>query len=487
METGITKNQIISELSRSPHGKLTEYVDLGRKAAQQEPEFFAHLIAWDRQKGQVRDAKVALPVVSLSVQFPDELASNSLAHLALLGPRELLRAYRFALELRPAGRMRTMRRLVEGYLRDRERPWQKFERTAVQHRHTMKELYALTHVKPGDTANAVLFKENYREGSVFAIISQLKNMSPVEAAAAIVDNKIPFLIASGALGKKIKEPELIQALLGRMTPTEVVTNTKMLERLGVKNNPALRGAFEAALEKASKSKSNLLKTTRAAEAIDDEELKEKLRGVQERQIQAAGGVDGNWLVLGDKSGSMAACIEGARQIAATLAKMVTGKVWLTFFDTAPQTIDVTGLALDAIQAKTRFIGAGGGTSIGCGLQRMLDSKQEIDGIAVVSDGDENNAPWFFSVYQKYCQHFGKEVPVYFYKINGRTTAFEQTMQSAKLDMQVFNLTIRPDFYSLPNLVATMRTNRYSLIDEIMATPLLKYENTFRKRPEIAIA
>src|SRR5271156_3582993 len=115
-ETGITKNQIIAELHRSPHGKLDEYVKVGKAAARQEPEFFAHLIAYDRIKGQVRDAKVALPIVSLAVDsFPAEFEDSSLAHVALLGPRELERAYRLARAWRRRGRIRKLRRLVKGY------------------------------------------------------------------------------------------------------------------------------------------------------------------------------------------------------------------------------------------------------------------------------------------------------------------------------------------------------------------------------------
>src|ERR1700693_4725634 len=105
METGITRNRIISELTKSPHGKLTEYLQIGQQAAKQEPEFFAHLVSWNQIKGQVRDAKVALPVVSLSVPFDSELAENPFAHIGLLGPRELLRAYRFALEIKLPGSM----------------------------------------------------------------------------------------------------------------------------------------------------------------------------------------------------------------------------------------------------------------------------------------------------------------------------------------------------------------------------------------------
>lgn len=484
MEKGLTKNQILSELSKSPHGVLKEYVTVGKQATTQDPEFMAHLIAWDRQKGQVRDAKVALPIVSLSVPtFDAELAENSLAHLALLGPRELVRAFRFALELRLPGKMRSVRRVVEHYLREREANWPKWERLAIQHKNTLKELYALAHVKPAPRQNGILFKGERPAGSLFEVVASLGNMSASEAAGTIVDRKIPFLIAMGALGTKAKDTDLVLALIDRMSPTELVTNTKLLERLGIKTNPVLRGAFEKALEKASKSKQNVLKTTRAVEAIDDEDLKDKLRGVQDKQIQALSGIEGNWLVLGDKSGSMSTAIDLAKEVAATLAKMVKGKVWLVFFNTSPQAIDVTGLALDEIKKATRHIRAEGGTSIGCGLQRALENKDEIDGIAIVSDGGDNHSPYFHDVYPKYAKWAGKEVPVYLYHCDGESNALTGYMERAKIDMQVFDLGSGVDYYSLPNMVKTMRTNRYSLVDEVMSSKLLKLTDVFKLQKE----
>lgn len=485
MESGLTKNKILSELSKSPHGKLSEYLTVGQQAVKSEPEFFAHLISWDRTKGQIRDAKVALPVVSLSVPFDTELAENSLAHIGMLGPRELLRAYHFAQEIKIPGNMRKLRRLIEAYLRQTESNYGKWQRIALQHRGTLKSLYGLLHIKPNTKADEVIMKGGHPAGSIFETVAQLKNMSASEAAGAILERKIPFLIAMGALGSKAKQPDLVLALIKNMSANELVTNTKFLERLGVKTNPVLRGAFAEGLKKVSKSNTNILKTTRAAEEITDEGLKETMRGVQERQIQNFGGVDGNWLVLADKSGSMAVAIDTARQVAATLAKMVKGKVWLTFFDTTPQTIEVTGAPLDAIQKATRYIQANGGTSIGCGLQRLLDEKIEIDGIAIVSDGAEHSPPYFTQVYKNYSEFAGREVPVYMYDCDGEPSSLIRQMRSEGIDMQVFNLRgSSVDYYSLPNLVRTMRTNRYSLVDEVMATKLLTLKDVFKTTEEV---
>lgn len=498
MEKGLTRNEILSELSKSPHGKLNEYIPVGLRACKQEPEFFAHLIAWDHKKGQIRDAKAALPIVSLlSPDYPADLAENSLAHLAKLSPRELNKAYRFALEQKmKSSHLKGLNKFVGAYLHNSEENWRIWDRIAIVHRHTLKELYALTHTKPkSERVNVILFgrdfekkKQKFPKTSIFQKVADLSNMSETEAAGTILEYKIPFLIAIGAIGKKMKDSsDLVLALIKRMSHTELVTNVKMLEQFGMKNNPALKGAFDEAVTKAATSTKNVLKTTRAAEQVKDESLKNQLRGLQDKQL-ASMAVEGNWLILGDRSTSMTEAIELARQVAATLAKMVKGKVWLTFFNTAPQTIDVTGAALDHIQAATRYINASGGTSIGCGLQRMMDEKIELDGIAIVSDAQENATPWFADVYKKYSKMIDKEVPVYLYRTKnlsnyGGDRDLKQTMNNSSFDLQEFDLTNATDYYSLPNLVSTMRTNRYSLIDEIMNTPLLSLAEVFEKEKE----
>src|SRR5262249_24516858 len=137
-EAGLTKNQIISELTRSPHGNLKEYVPVASTASKADPEFMAHLIAWDAIKGQVRDVKVALPIIYLAANPPVDLVGNALAHFEALGFRELLRAYRFALEIRPAGFMRTLRAVVAGKLAASTQKGLG-DRVMLQHRATLKE------------------------------------------------------------------------------------------------------------------------------------------------------------------------------------------------------------------------------------------------------------------------------------------------------------------------------------------------------------
>jgi len=466
-ETGIRKTEIVSALLKSPHGKLSDYLPIGLKAASEDPDFFAHLIAFNALKGQIRDAKVALPIIGLKAGGGADYLDNSLGHIASLRPREFLKAVDFAREAKAPSRQ--MRRLVERYLRELETDRNRWERTALQHRATLKTLYARFHIKPAAFADEILLKGQARTGR-FAAIRTLPGLSPEEIAGTMASLKLPFLIVRGALGARAKEPEVLTALIGRMSPTELTTNLKALERLGMRDIPAARAAFEAALEAASGSKKATLKTSKAAEAVEesDPKLAAKLKALQERQIDALGGIKGRWLVLADKSGSMQDAIAQGREVAALLARMAES-IHLVFFDTSPRYVDATNKPLEEIPRLTRGITAGGGTSIGCGLQYCLERGIEVDGIAILSDGDENNPPSFFGTYDKYVAKMGLTPTIYWYKMGRHAGATR--LARPDLDVQTFDLR-GGDYYSIPNLVQTMRVGRYSLLDEILAAPLM---------------
>lgn len=507
-EVSVDKKALISQILKSPHGKLAEYLPVCLKAAVQDPEFFAHITAYNHVKGQVRDAKVALPVIALmaerTVAHADALlpyAENALAHLADLRPREFLRALEFAKDIKAP--IRLLRRLTERYLVDLEGDRSTWNRTALQHRRTLKALYAKwAFTAPGRAKNKAdwLYEKQVLfgtppAGSVFQKLAMLKNLAPEEIAGTIQKHQIPFLIARGALAEKAKDPDVVLALMKRMTSTELVSNMKWLESVGVKTNAALRSQLEESLGKAGASKklAATLKTTKAAEALaDDEKLAGKLHVLQEKQVEKIASIEGDWLVLGDKSGSMKKAIESAKQIASVLARLVKGKVHLVFFDTEPRYFDMTGKTLEEIQALTRSIYAANGTSIGCGLEYLRERRIEVDGVAIVSDGCENVAPTFASAYGIYAKVFDCRPTVYFYQTEtsfplqaltayGRQNyldeakrqidVFRRSCAAAEIDLQTFDLTGGTDYYALPNLAQTMRVQRYSLVDEIFGVKL----------------
>lgn len=532
METGITTAQIVNEIARVAHGKLETYVPVIRQACIERPELLAHAIGWNVLKGQVRDSRVALPVITLTApQFPEELLENSFAHLASFNPKLLLKACLFARSMRPPvqwvyrgtpytpytgtikeakitwgkdwqkqiqdmplpkGNTNKLESLVQRYLKTLESNWKKWERTCVQHRTSLKDLYSMYRVKPSDMARAILFEGAAPKGTVFDKIRNLSQMSPEEAAGVIKRYKLPAVVIAGAAGKTLQETSVAMAMIDRATPNEIVTNTRLFKKLGATSDPVLRASYEQALQRVAESKTNTFKTTRAAEALeeDDEQLlSAKLRAVQEKQIDRLGGIEGNWLVLGDKSPSMQDALEGAKHLAGALARSVRGNVMLVFFDSGPQAFDVTGKTYEEIKDMTKFVRPGGGTSIGCGLKYAMERKFDIDGIAIASDAKENTAPWFAQTLKEYKEKSGRDPSVYLYRfrpsMTGHDIDLKDSMKQHGLDMIEKDFTARDtvDYFEIPNYISTMRVGRYTLEDEIMAVPLLCLDDILKPLAE----
>lgn len=467
------------------HGNLDGYTRDGDLAAHAEPELFAHFIAWNQIKGKVRDSKVAYPVIGLRGAARDrELAENAVAHLMLLSPRDLVRAHDFHVKLsksgmRPAAPFkRLLRDGIHAYLRAREQNKGWWDRTVLQHRDSMKRLYRISNHPPDAYTQKILFENQYPSGSIFAKVAGLKSMTPKEAASTILTQRIPFEVVTGALSN-IKDTNILLALLEGMTGNQVVTNSKMLQKLGVMQDPMLKAAYDAALARAKDDKKlNVLKAGRAAEEF--QAMAPELLNLQAQATKKQlGGIEGNWLILGDCSGSMSESVELAKKVASLITEQVKGKVWLIYFSTTPIPFEVTGKTYFQIHDMAKRIMAGGGTSIGCGLDYLLARNEEVDGIVIISDGGDNTNPLFHTSYQKYTKHFDKEPTVYHLNVQGESNTLGQWAKHEGIQIEEFDMRHgKIDYYSLPNVISTLKTNRYSLVDEIMSVPLLTMEGVY---------
>ena len=524
-EVGITRTEIINRLNLSLHGDLAAYVPIIGSACQQDPDFLAHLIAYDFLNGQIKDSKIALPVITLaSRDFPDELLENSLAHLAMQPPRELAKSLEFAITLgAPARRQRRFEAMIRRYLAFKETDAGKWSRLAARHRRSLKTLYTKTHCPMPEWASRVLFgfkrgpggKDDriplggYVPGSIFADIAGLSNMPPAQIASVIQKWHISPLVVSGAMaGAKAKQADssVVAATMDQMSDTETITRAASLERQGLSRDAGLKEKFRKKVAKATKSQKATLKTSVAAEEVEDEGLKTMLRELQERQIQtqkdAGRGIDGNWLVIVDRSQSQDIAIELGAHIGAAIAKFVTGKVWLVFCNTDVTPVEVTGLPLETIKAKTKYITAAGSTSYGVGLAWAIEKGLDLDGVAIVGDGGENSLPFFADAHREYTKRKDKALPVYFYQTycdpryaaspGGNPQNFAALMNGSPyslyhggwssapskppIQFTAFDLTSgKIDYFSIPNLVTSMSASRFGVVEKILACSLITLE------------
>ena len=480
-QTEVTRNQIVNELLRIGHGDLKIYSDTGLKAVKVEPELFAHLIAWNEKKGEVRDSKKAFPILALRGEKDDELYENAAAHLCLLSPRDLVSACRYHRELPPAPGAGWIKKAINKFLTERERNQRWWDATVLQHRESIKTLYAMYHIPPTDRTQAILFEKKYPPGSVFEKVKELKNMKPDEAAGTILNHKIPFLIAVGALGGIKGKTDILLALIERMSGSELINNTAMLQKAGVFENPALKAAYDSGISRAKKDKKvATLKAGKAAKILEsvDAKVAAKLDNLQEEKLSETK-IDGDWLVLGDRSGSMDQAVDLAKQVAALIAHQVSGKVYLVFFNDKPTFFDVSGKSLTEIQEQTKRVSASGMTSIGCGLDYLTKNSLSVNGISIVSDGGDNTNPRYHQAYAEYSKKMGIQPTTYLFHVSGDVNHLDSFCKREGIGLETFEIGSHVDYYSLGMIVKMMRSNMYSLVNEIMEIPLLTFDKVFK--------
>ncbi len=506
-ETSRDRSALLGTLLKVKHRKLEEYTFDVLPAALKDPELFAHVIAWNEANGKVRDSKVAFPVFALrtSAMADQELTENAMAHLAKLGPRELVRAYKFnselsGMKLEPGtirnGRRGLLQDVIQAYLRTREADKNWWTAAVVRNRAAMKTLYAVSHLKPSARAQRVLFDRIYASDLVFDGIKKLRHMTPLEAGGFILRNKIPFTVALGA-GVKLDNESVLLAIVQSMTGAELITATKQLNGLKAFKLGSVQEAYKEAVGKVAKDKRvSVGKVSRAIGAAGEwirpdsykiNEPVEQLVKLKEKAAIAAGPIKGDWLILADRSQSMGIAVKQAVKISALLAHRVEGKVHLVFFNDVPQAFDVTGKTLDQIENDTRHVTDSGTTSIGCGLRYLSDKKIGVDGIVLVSDGGENRPPWFHEEYKK----LDPAPPLIYlklfsdldrhYKVAPGTVSdqFGLHLQQHGITYQAWNLGAGVDDYALENIVAVIKPGTYGMLDTIMETPLVLLKDVFK--------
>ncbi|NEO11327.1 MULTISPECIES: vWA domain-containing protein [unclassified Moorena] len=461
--------ELLNSLLTTPHRKLEQVTELHQLMVELDPIFYGHLAVWYENHGDVRDHKE----VFLGHLLTSNLTEHRDAGFVMLQkfpPYQVARVVDFMKQQRNKV-PRSARTAVRRYLKTREKTPALFDRAALRGRKAMKHLYASLHIKPSARADAVLFKDNPPEGSLAWILKQLaKTETAAEQAQLIVEHKIPYTIAIGAV--RSVTPTVLVALINSMTPQEVINNLKSLQGRGAMEHPQVKELIEAKLEQAQTSdRVSAFKAQVAAEAAQlDTQTLAKLKQVTNEQVKRKGTITKPTGLLVDKSGSMDKAIEVGKRLAALISGITEAELFVYAFDTMPYPVKAQGKELSDWERAFRHIKAGGGTSIGCGLEVMRSRKQAVDQIILVTDEGENTAPYFGKVYKTYSRELGLMPNVIIVRVGYSYDWVETTLKQQEVPVETF--TFAGDYYSLPNLVPLMtRPSRLDLLMEILETPL----------------
>lgn len=461
--------EILNSLLTTPHRELKEVAELHQLFCEVDPLFYGHLAVWYQRNGDVRDHK--------EVFIGNLLTSNLTEHrdagfimLQEFPPYQVARIVDFMKQQRNK-LPRSARTAVRRYLEKREKNPAFFDRAAVRGRKAMKHLYASLHIKPSERANAILFLEKPPEGSLPFMLKQLaKAETPIQQAQIIAEHNIPYTVAVGAI--KQVTPTVLVALINSMSPQEAINNLKSLQSRGAMDNPDVKALIDSKLEEAQKSdRVSAFKARVAADASQlDAETAKKLEQVTNEQVKKRGKIAKPTGLLVDKSGSMQSAIEIGKRLAAMISGVAEADLFVYAFDTMPYPVESKGKDLTDWEKAFKHIRAGGGTSIGCGLEAMRRKKQLAEQIILVTDEGDNTAPYFHDAYDAYRREMNVIPNVIIVKV-GHTSNWVET-QLKKKQVQVDTFSFKGDYYSLPNLIPLLsRPSRLELLMEIMETQL----------------
>ena len=461
--------EMLNSLLTTPHRKLEQVAEIHQLIVELDPIFYGHLAVWYQRNGDVRDHKE----VFIAHLLTSDLSIHREAGFVMLQelpPYQVARVVDFMKQHRNK-LPRSARTAVQRYLKVRESNPALFDRAALRGRKAMKHLYASLHIKPSERANAILFRDAAPVGSLAEVLKQLAiATSPAEQARLIVEFKLPYTIAIGAVQQLT--PVVLVALIHSMTPQEVINSLKSLQARGAMDHPEVKKLIDSKLEAAQKSdRVSAFKARVAADLTElDAETAAKLEKVTNEQVKRRGTITRPTALLVDKSGSMESAIDLGKRLAAMISGVTQADLFVYAFDTIPYPVTAQGKELTDWERAFQHIRAGGGTSVGCGLEAMRKKRQIVDQIIVVTDEGENTAPYFGEVYKTYCRELATLPNVVIVRVGGYCTWLETQLKQQQASVETF--TFAGDYYSLPNLVPLLcRPSRLDLLLEILDLPL----------------
>lgn len=460
---------ILNTLLTTPHRKLEQVNPIHNTMIQGDPLFYGHLAAWYSDNGEIRDHKETFIINLVLSSFPGHRDAG-LAMLRKLPPYQVVRVVDFIHKQLKRNIPRSMKTEVVRYLQEREASDKWFDSSVLNARKAMKRLYALLHVAPSPRAQDILFDKNPPEDSDVALTKKIRSAtSPAEQAKIILENKIPYRIASTVISNMT--PTVLFALAKSMSDQELMNNVGSLHKRGAFNNPDIKAYLDERLDQAQTSQGiAALKGLEAIKATNvSDDVKQKLANVSDTQIKSKGRIKKPTAILIDKSSSMSHAIQLGKQIAAMVSAIMDADLYVYAFDTIPYPIKCNGNKLSDWDKSMVGINSGGCTSCGSGVAALLRNKQYVEQIILITDEGDNTSPPLLGTLEKYAQQMSVRPNVVMIHPNQRfVTSLSERLTRNDFDVEQYNFTSDADYYSLPNLIPYLtRPSKLDLLMEIM--------------------
>jgi hypothetical protein len=462
----------LDSLLCSPHGRLAEYGAVHAHTLASDRDFYGHLAAWYHEHGVVEDQR-QLFCAHLAVSPEQEHREAAFVMLQRLRTYQVARVLRYMKESLGTLPRRT-RSAVRWWLSRRERDPAWFDEVALRDRRNLKYLYATLRIAPSERAGKILFEKDPPPDSRLAAVKRLaRETDTAVVAEGIVRDRIFASTAVGLL-KRLDAPTLA-ALVTVMSPQQVMNALRSLERRGALAHPDLKLLIQDKLQHAAAAPSlQAARSLTAAGAIEDEATKQQLASVAADRLRRLGTISRPTAIFVDKSGSMERALELGAHVSALACTIAEQPPCVYAFDAFARAVRPKGQERHLAAWAEAFcrLSADGQTSIGSPFAALTYGGQKVEQVVVVTDGEENSAPFFVPALREYEQAMRTKVSVVVVLINGRRgyNALERSLSENGVEATTW--VFDGDLYSLPNLVPFLVTPRRAVLcAQILETPL----------------
>jgi len=486
-----TRKQLLNSFISCSHRDKRKIYPIHQELHDGDPDFYSHLASWYFDTGEGRDIKEVFASILSVSKFGQDIKNVGHAIIDRLPPRQVANAVSFIgeqiVKIRDESTKKhkevkigmkknipsSLKTAIEKYLRRREKTVEALDTAIISSRKSVKKLYQLSHTKPSSLAQKILFDNNPPEGTNCYILKQISKSSDVnEKINLYLNSKIPFVVARPAMGKI--DAVKMAALLGSMTPQQVINTIHILKKFGLDKIPSTRQLIKQKLTEAKTDKRvSAYKAKKAIESANvDGDLAKELDDVTEAQIKNKGTIKPYTAIVVDKSGSMHEAVEVGKRVASMVAAISEKKPELIFFDSIARKVELTDYSLSAIEKACARIFATGNTSIGSPIRFLKKNGIKVEQICIITDQGENTEPYFESEIKDYMAEIGK-VSVTVINI-GCVNARPIEEASKKLGLEINSWDFKGDYYSLPDIIPLLqRKTADELLEEIMKYPLLQ--------------
>jgi hypothetical protein len=168
---------------------------------------------------------------------------------------------------------------------------------------------------------------------------------------------------------------------------------------------------------------------------------------------------------------MTEAIDLGKMIASILAPICEKGLFVYAFDTMAYEVKAKGGELSDWEKAFKGINAGGATSCGVAIDRMIRNDEYVEQMVMVTDQEENTPPLMLTALRNYERKFNILPEVLFVNVGRayRPTLFDQLTREG---IMAENYVFTGDYYSLPGLIPLISGGtRLDLLSDIMAYPL----------------